>query len=222
MKLILPRHDLSVVSGDRNAAVPSADWRKSLPELCGRHVVLRELRTSDAAALHALLTPEDVARFISLPPTTVEGFERFITWTQIQREAGNYVCFAITVSGSDPAVGLIQVRQLESGFSTAEWGFALGQSFWGRGVFHESAELALAFCFDVLHVHRMEARAALVNGRGIGALMKLGAVRECVLRGSFLCGGQPVDQALYAIVASDWRASRRRGSPTVPLTSRRH
>src|SRR6202022_4157010 len=71
----------------------STDWRTGLPVLQGRGVTLRELRHSDAASLCALLTTEEVARFISPPPTTVEGFERFIAWTLRQRQAGTYICF---------------------------------------------------------------------------------------------------------------------------------
>ena len=51
---------------------------------------LRELRASDAASLFALLTTEEVSRFISPPPSTVEGFERFIAWTLRQR-AGRHL-----------------------------------------------------------------------------------------------------------------------------------
>jgi ribosomal-protein-serine acetyltransferase len=75
-------------------------------------------------------------------------------------------------------------------------------------VFQEGAELALDFAFETLGAHRLEARAAIKNGRGNGALRKLGAVQEGVLRQSFLRGGQYLDQALYAIVEDDWRARR--------------
>jgi len=173
--------------------------------LAGGQVVLRELRDSDAASLCALLTVEEVARFISPPPTTVEGFERFIAWTLRQRIAGIYACFAVTVRGCDTAIGIFQVREIERGFGTAEWGFAIGSSFWGTGVFQEGAELVLEFVFGTLHVHRLEARAALLNGRGIGALRKIGAVKEGVLRKSLERNGQYLDQALYAILDSEWR-----------------
>ena len=46
------------------------------------------------------------------------------------------------------------------------------------------------------------------NGRGNGALRKIGAVPEGVLRKSFLKNGEYLDQILYAIVDDDWRASR--------------
>jgi RimJ/RimL family protein N-acetyltransferase len=190
------------------ASPNGAEWRQGLPVLAGRQVVLRELRASDAASLHALLTTEEVSRFISPPPTTVEGFERFIAWTLRQRAIGSYACYAVTLRGYDTAIGLFQVRELERGFGTAEWGFALGSSFWGTGLFQESAELVLEFVFDTLGVHRLEARAAVLNVRGVGALRKLGAVEEGILRQSLERNGQFLDQALYSVLDSDWRQSR--------------
>ena len=188
--------------------VVSTDWKQGLPTLRGAQVVLRELRASDAASLFALLTTEEVSRFISPPPTTVEGFERFIGWTLRQRAAGTYACFAVTVAGYDTAIGIFQVRELEAGFSTAEWGFAIGSPFWGTGVFQDGAALVLDFAFETLGVHRLEARAAVKNGRGNGALQKLGATQECVLRKSFLKNGEYLDQVLYGMLDTDWRGSR--------------
>jgi RimJ/RimL family protein N-acetyltransferase len=188
------------------AAEVSSDWRQSLPVLTGQQVVLRELRESDAPALFALLTAQEVARFISPPPSTLDGFERFIAWTIRQRVAGTYVCYTVTLKGFDTAIGIFQVRELEPGFGTAEWGFALGRAFWGTGLFADGAGLVLEFVFDTLGVHRLEARAAVRNGRGNSALQKMGAVQEGVLRKSFLRNGEYLDQVLYAIVEDDWRA----------------
>jgi RimJ/RimL family protein N-acetyltransferase len=100
------------------------------------------------------------------------------------------------------------VRALDEDFATAEWGFALASRFWGTGVFAEAATLIMRFAFETLGVHRLEARAAVRNGRGNGALLKIGAVPEAILRGSFLCRGERIDQTLYAIVEDDWRTSQ--------------
>src|SRR5258706_4323534 len=100
--------------------VVSSDWQRGLPTLRGAQVVLRELRASDAPSLFALLTTEEVSRFISPPPSTIEGFERFISWTIRQRAAGSYACFAVTVSGFDTAIGIFQVRSMAPRFNTAE------------------------------------------------------------------------------------------------------
>ena len=186
-------------------SVVTTDWKTGLPVLTGSKVTLRELRVSDAPALFAMLTTEEVSRFISPPPTTVEGFERFIMWANRERAAGNYACFAIVPHGMDTAVGLFQVRQLEPAWGTAEWGFALGSAFWGTGMFSDGAELVLDFVFETIGVHRLEARAAVRNGRGNGALRKVGAVQEGVLRRSFLRDGEYMDQALWTILADDYR-----------------
>jgi RimJ/RimL family protein N-acetyltransferase len=184
------------------------DWRRSLPVLEGRAITLRELRLSDAPTLLSMLATDEVARFISPPPTTVEGFERFIAWTHHEREAGRYICFGVVPAGMDAAVGLFQVRQSEPDFASAEWGFALGSPFWGNGFFVEGANLLLDFAFDVVGVHRLEARAAVQNGRGNGALRKVGALQEGILRRSFLKNGEYLDQVLWAIVDTDRQRQR--------------
>jgi RimJ/RimL family protein N-acetyltransferase len=189
-------------------ASTTTDWQTALPVLTAAHVTLRQLQRSDAPSLFAMLTTEEVSRFISPPPTTVEGFERFIDWTAMQQAAGSYVCFAVTLRGSDTAIGIFQLRELEPGFGTAEWGFAIGSPFWGTGVFMEGAELMVNFAFDVVGVHRLEARAAVRNGRGNGALQKIGAVQEGVLRKSFLKNGEYLDQALWTILDEDWRQAK--------------
>src|SRR5438045_4327935 len=127
--------DVMPVPGTIASPIMSSDWQQGLPTLMGRQVVLRELRASDAQSLFALLTAEEVSRFISPPPSTVEGFEKFIAWTIRQRAAGTYACFAVTLRGFDTAIGIFQVRDTSSGFETAEWGFAIGAAFWGPGVF---------------------------------------------------------------------------------------
>jgi ribosomal-protein-alanine N-acetyltransferase len=189
-----------------SSVVTTTDWRQALPVLTGAMVTLRELRIADAPSLLAMLSTDEVARFISPPPTTVEGFERFIAWTHRERAAGNYVCFAVVPHGSDAAIGIFQVRQLEHAFATAEWGFAIGSAYWGSGVFADGAKLVVDFMFDVVGSHRLEARAAVANGRGNGALRKIGAVQEGVLRKSFLRNGEYLDQTLWTIIEDDWRA----------------
>ena len=200
---------VSTLTAQRPAAtVTTSNWTSGLPVMTGSTFTLRELRLDDAASLLAMLTTEEVSRFISPPPTTVQGFERFIAWTRRERQAGNYACFAVVPNGTDKAVGIFQVRSIEPGFGTAEWGFAIGSPFWGTGVFAEGARLVLDFAFDVIGANRLEARAAVANGRGNGALRKLGAVQEGLLRRSFQRNGQYHDQVLWGICADDWRMQR--------------
>ena len=190
------------------STVTATNWRAGLPVLAGSNFVLRELRIEDAPSLLAMLNTEEVSRFISPPPTTVEGFEAFIKWTIRERELGNYICFGVVPAGMTTAIGLFQLRSLEAGFASCEWGFAIGSSFWGTGLFAECARAILSFGVDVVGLQRFEARAAVANGRGNGALRKIGAVQEGVLRRSFLRHGHYHDQVLWSVLAEDWRMQR--------------
>lgn len=198
----------TVMTAPAPETTAATNWTTALPMLAGSTFTLRELQIEDAPSLLAMLTTEEVARFISPPPTTVEGFERFISWTHRERLAGNYACFAIVPKGMTTAIGIFQLRSLEPGFGTAEWGFAMGSEYWGSGIFAEGARLVLDFAFDEIGVNRMEARAATANGRGNAALRKLGAVQEGVLRRSFRRSGVYYDQVLWGILADDWRLQR--------------
>jgi len=198
------RFDAAAVANANLNVNVDADWTTGLPVLTGRKMMLRELVKSDSLSLLSMLSSEEVAKFISPPPTTPQGFERFIAWAQREREAGNQFTFGMVPEGCDHAVGLVQVRAIAPRFSVAEWGFAVGSEFWGTGMFLASARMTLDFAFQHTAVNRLEARAVVQNARGNGALRKLGAVQEGVLRGSLLKDGKYLDQIMWSILSQDW------------------
>ena len=174
-------------------------WRSILPTLMHRSARLRELRPSDALPLLSMLTTEEVTRFISPPPVTQEGFERFIQWSRRKRVAGQYVCFGVVPQGYDVAVGIIQV-QIPPG-EKPEWGFAMGSPFWGTGLFVQGAEAVLDFAFRGIGLEELCACAAVDNGRGNGALQKMGAVRQRIIRDGLVRNGTPMDQYYWTLSA---------------------
>jgi [ribosomal protein S5]-alanine N-acetyltransferase len=198
---------------NRSGSIPY-EWQFGLPVIQGSKITLREVRDSDAGALMAMLTTDEVAEFVSPLPRTVSGFSAFIAEAQDQRMLGNSFCFAIVPEGYDDAMGLFQVRQIEPGFGSAEWGFALGSPFWGSGIFVEGAKAVIDFSFGVVGVHRLEARSIASNARGNAALRKVGALQEGFLRRSFQRNGRLLDQIMWSIVKDDWLQQR-----AVPATT---
>jgi len=187
-----------------SATVTSESWRMGLPDLQASNLTLRELELGDAQALFEQLTTEEVARFISPPPASVRGFERFIRWAQSERTAARYACFVVVPEGQQAPVGMFQIRILDAQQATAEWGFALGSSYWGTGLFVAAARRIIDFTFGQMGMRRLEARACVANGRGSGALRKVGAVCEAVLYQSFERRGERLDQGLWTILREDW------------------
>jgi RimJ/RimL family protein N-acetyltransferase len=183
------------------------DWRRKLPILDGSLVQLREFQRADAEAMWVAMSRNEPSPYIFAPPTTVDGFQKFIAWTHQQRISGQQACFAIVPRTLGVAVGLIQVRALVPDFSVAEWGFALGAEYHGTGMFRNGARLAVDFALRVLGTRRLDAKAAIQNGCANAALRRLGAVRESVLRRSFFNDGEYFDQALWTIRAGEWKGA---------------
>jgi RimJ/RimL family protein N-acetyltransferase len=171
-------------------------------------VTLREVAPEDAASLAASLGTPEVQEYLPLGPVDQAGFAMFIRWVRRERHAGRYLCFAVVPREANDACGLFQLWPIEPGFGTAEMGFALSSSFWGTGVFRESASAVIDFAIDTLGVRRLECRSATANARGSAALKKLGATAEGTLRECFLCPGGYLDHTMWSLLASEWRASR--------------
>lgn len=190
-------------SARQSAPLPS--WRAALPVLESPRVRLRELDARDAPSLLEMMSSHEVTQYLSPAPATLEEVAAFVAWAARAREAGRYLTFGVVPPGRDLAVGVMQIWPIEPGFTAAEWGFALAQSFWGSGLFGEAARLLIDFAIEVLGVQRLENRAAAENFRGNAALRKLGAVREGVLRQCFWCDGAYRDHVMWSILREDWQ-----------------
>jgi ribosomal-protein-alanine N-acetyltransferase len=189
---------------------PPVDWRRGLPELHAGDDRLRELRAADARSLYRHLYRPRVLRFMSPCPQSVDAFHTFIRWAHRERRRGALACFGIVPAHRPHPVGVVQIWRIERDFSTAEWGFAVDDRYWGGGLFLGAARVAVDFAFTHLGVYRLEARAVDMNVRGNRVLEKLGATREGVLRGGFRDGSLYRDHVMWSILAPEWQRSRGR------------
>jgi len=199
-----------------SAVVGLATWRNELPSLNGRVVTLREPVSQDLGPLVDLLSVGDATHFGLEEPVSevavLEMIERFAR----ERASGLAVTYAITLVSSRALVGLAQVRQLDPSFEAAEWECTIAPSSRGGGIFLEAARLVGSFVFGTLGTHRLEARVLLQHGRANGALRKLGAVQEGVLRRSVRRDDIYFDQVLWSLLRDDW------GDHWVPIGPRVH
>jgi RimJ/RimL family protein N-acetyltransferase len=210
-----PEHALIQAGRGALIATDAADWSEQLPTLVGQRVSLRDLCLTDAPSLVAHLNTREVERFIAAPPHSVESFENFILWAHAERSYRRYACYAVVPHRMEQPIGVFQLRQVEGAFTTAEWGFALGSAYWGAGYFADAARMVVDFAFDTVGVRRLEARSAVDNARGNGALRKLGAVQEGVLRRAFRKDERLMDAALWTILADEWRQNRALRRPVI-------
>jgi len=189
---------------NESTTLTSPNWRAELPTLTARLVTLREPGPSDLRPLMDLLLLADASRFGIDEPVSEVAAQQLLDRIARDRQAGIAFTFLVTVSSSRAVVGLVQARQIDLSWESAEWECTLAPSWRGTGIFIELARLLGSFTFGTVGAHRLEARVPLQNGRGNGALRKLGAVQEGILRQSVRRGDEYVDQVLWSILKEDW------------------
>jgi RimJ/RimL family protein N-acetyltransferase len=176
---------------------------------CG--VLLKEVEIVESVALFRLLSRDEIAEVIAPPPASPADLASRIEAARLERLDGRGICFTLLRDKDTSPAGLVRVREMERGSGSAEWEFVLAPEHWGGGLFFAAAPLVIDFAFDVLGVSRLETRVSVHNGRGNGALRKIGAVQEGVLRQSLQQEKGWVDQALWTLLRADWY--RRTGRP---------
>ena len=117
---------------------------------------------------------------------------------------GGQATLAIEVAGEAVGgVGFVPGTDVER-FS-AEIGYWLGETLWGRGIATEAVALMTVHTFGTLNLLRLFAVPFADNLASRRVLEKAGYVCEGILRASSVKFGEPRDQALYARVNPAWR-----------------
>jgi [ribosomal protein S5]-alanine N-acetyltransferase len=172
--------------------------------LQGTRCLVRHWRMGDADALLRHADNINVARQLRdrFPhPYTRANASLFLKAATSAAEPSN---LAIDVDGE--AVGAIgYVPGMDVERYSAEIGYWLGESFWGRGIVTEALQLVTEYVFTTGNLLRLFALPFADNVGSLRVLEKAGYVREATLRSSSVKYGQPRDQALYARINEHWR-----------------
>ncbi len=191
------------------------EWRKELPVLSGPTVTLREPAIQDLGPLLDLLSTTDATPFGLLEAVGPVSVGDFIERARVDRAKGLAFTYLVTLTAERRIVGAVQVRALDPVFETAEWEGTLIPSLRGTGLFIEAARLTVSFTFGTLGSHRIEARVPVQSGRAHGALRKLGAAQEGLLRRSLRRNGRYLDQVLWSLLKEDWTSQVLSSAPRV-------
>ena len=179
------------------ALAPSSRFESE--RLIGEGFVLRPWRMDDLESLLHHANDADVVRGLSSrfphPYTRSDG-ERFLSGEVVDLDDP---VFAIDVDGQ--ACGGIAARpgNDERGHS-AELGYWLGKSMWGRGLMTRAVALYVPWAMQRLSLFRLQATVLDFNEASARVLLKNGFNEEGVARCAFVKNGQPHDLRVFARV----------------------
>jgi len=162
--------------------------------------VLRPWQPADKASLVANANNRNVWRNLAdiFPHPYTEADAD--AWFQLANNRGRSINLAIELDGA--AVGGIGARSGEGiHVRTAQFGYWLGEPYWGRGIMTAVVRQVSAHALGDGGFLRLEAPVYAWNPASMRVLEKCGYSREGVLRKSVFKDGEVIDSMLYAKVA---------------------
>jgi ribosomal-protein-alanine N-acetyltransferase len=187
-------------------ASESYAWGDALPTLRGTRVTLRQIDDHDVDALFDAFSDPDVMRYWDVPPmTSRDDAKALLADIREGVRARTLFQWAIDIGGG--LIGTVTLLHVHTTHRRGEIGFALRRSSWGQRLATDAVATLLAFCFDRLDLHRLEADVDPRNDRSLRLLERLGFVREGYLRERYLAGGETQDSVLLGLLRREWRHS---------------
>ena len=167
-------------------------------------VTLVPFGAAHRSGLLAAADDERITRFMTSQfpyPYTGEDADAWIATCEVQDPPRS---FAILIDGEVAGgVGCEPHGDIRTG--TAEVGWWLAPQWWGRGIAAVAVRRYLAYCFDVLDLHRVEAGVFLSNPASARVAEEAGFTLEGIGRDAYLKRGELIDRLSYGLARSQWQ-----------------
>ena len=165
-------------------------------------LLLRPFVDDDLAALHAIQSLPDVTRWLYWEPRSLEEARADL---ERKREDPTVVSRAMVIRSSGELIGDIGLFLGDAVHRGADIGYVVHPDRHGRGYAVEAGRAMLALAFGELGLHRVCGRLEPRNAASGRVLERLGMRREALLVENEWVKGEWQSEAIYAILASEWR-----------------
>lgn len=175
------------------------------PRIETEHLILRQIQVSDASALFAFFSDEEVIEQSDKRHRSVEESQTFIRKLQEWYRRHENVEWGITRKGDDVLIGTCGFYAFDKGFHRADLGYELLKAHWRQGIMSEALTAILTCAFTTMGLHRIDAVVYEWNERSQGLLRKLGFVLEGTLRQRFFFRDHFWDEQHFGLLQDEWK-----------------
>lgn len=170
-------------------------------------VILRDFRPDDAPAVHRWFNDERAtADLVGRRDRFTEDDAR--RWVERAIEPGADRKWAITVDGSDDAVGYVGLFGLDRPVGP-ELGLVLGDpAVWGRRIASEAERQACVRAFEDFGAHRVHAEIPATNQAAKRIVTRLGFRREGAMRAAIRRASGAVDNEVWGLLPEEFTGWR--------------
>ncbi|HET7651302.1 MAG TPA: GNAT family N-acetyltransferase [Gammaproteobacteria bacterium] len=172
----------------------------------GEHVRLEPLSFEHLDGLCAVGLDESLWQWVPTPVRTREEMRDYIGIALADQGRGVSLPFATVHKASAQVVGSTRFANMDRGDRRVEIGWTWIGRPWQRTVINTEAKfLMLHHAFETLNCVRVELKTDVLNERSRGAIQRLGATEEGILRKHrYMWTGRFRDTVYYSILDTEW------------------
>jgi ribosomal-protein-alanine N-acetyltransferase len=164
------------------------------------------LAERDVPALFDFFSHPQVTQYWNNPPfKEMAQAARFLENIQAGFRSGSALQLGIERKSDQVLVGICNLHNFHMPSRRAEIGYALGRPYWGQGYMQEALLILIEYAFDHLGLNRLEADIDPRNTASERTLLRLGFLKEGLLRERWIVEGIKSDSGFYGLLRSDWK-----------------
>lgn len=176
-----------------------------MPTLRTERLILRPMSADDAEDMFDYAQREDVTEYLLWSPHKSLSYTRdYLKYIESRYGAGDFYDWAVVEMASGKMIGTCGFTRIDTQNNVGEIGYVLNPDFHGKGYGTEVAKEALRFGFDVIGLHRIEAKFMEGNRASLHVMEKLGMTFEGFWRESMLVKGSYRTVGLCALLSKDF------------------
>ena len=178
-----------------------------IPELETERLILRKMRVGDEEDMYAYAKRSEVTRYLLWSPHPDIYYTRdYLRYLATRYAAGSFYDWAIVLKSSGRMIGTCGFTSFDCPHDAAEIGYVLNPDYRGQGIAPEAVRAVLAFGFDKLALHRIEARFIEGNEASLRVMEKVGMRFEGYRREAMLIKGTYRTIGYSSILRAEYEA----------------
>jgi RimJ/RimL family protein N-acetyltransferase len=175
------------------------------PQLTTSSLHLRGINKADSDDLFAIYADAKTLEYWGRDPVQSPAE----AWNMIKEnmkcvDSGSAILWGIALRKSPQLIGTCTIFRINQQNRNGEIGYILNRAHWGKGLMTEAIRRVLAYAFDELKFHRLEADTDPENLASLALLEKLGFQREGYFRERWFVHGKWHDSIMLGLLRNEY------------------
>lgn len=179
-----------------------------MPRLETERLLLRRMLVGDCYDMYEYARLAEVTKHLTWSPhPNVEYTKEYLAYLSHHYQLGDFYDWAVILKEENKMIGTCGFTRFHFPHDSAEVGYVINPKYRGRGIAPEALSEVLRFGFEMIGLHRIEAKYMLGNEASRRVMEKVGMHFEGVSLGGMKIKETYRDIGTCAILAKDFKKS---------------